>query len=113
LAAAGTEVCEPFELLELDVPEDTVGAVCGALAKARGTVRDTFPDGAYHRIICEMPTVELSAIEQLLPRLTRGEGNWTSRFEKYVPVTGELPTRPRSGPNPLNRAHYLAELTRS
>jgi ribosomal protection tetracycline resistance protein len=111
LAAAGTEVCEPYETLELDIPEDTVGAVCGALVKARGTVRDTLPDGAFHRIICELPTAELPGIEQQLPRLTRGEGNWTSRFAMYVPVAGDAPVRPRSGPNPLNRKSYLAEIS--
>lgn len=64
LANAGAEVCEPVELLELDVPADTIGAVCGALARARGTVRDTFPDGEFHRIMCEIPTAELALVEQ-------------------------------------------------
>ena len=29
LRIAGTEVCEPVEELELEIPEDTFGAVCG------------------------------------------------------------------------------------
>ena len=110
LHAAGTEVCEPVERLELDVPEDTVGAVCGALAKARGTIQDTFPDGEYHRIICEIPTVELPEIEILLPRLTRGEGTWEASFLRHEPVSGDPLERPRSGPNPLNRSQYLQEV---
>jgi ribosomal protection tetracycline resistance protein len=113
LRIAGTAVCEPVEELDLDIPEDTFGAVCGALVNARGIIRDTFPDGASRRIICEIPTAELRAVEQQLPRLTHGDGGWVSTFAGYVPVTGEAPLRARVSPNPLNRAHYLAEVARS
>src|SRR5262249_3825929 len=34
LLRAGTEVCEPIEELDLDIPEDTFGAVTGALVNA-------------------------------------------------------------------------------
>ena len=52
---AGTEVCEPVEELELEIPEDTFGAVCGALVNARATIRNVIPDSESHRIICEIP----------------------------------------------------------
>lgn len=111
LLQAGTAVCEPIEQLEVDAPEDTVGAVCTALIRARGTIQDTYPEGALHRIICEIPTAELPGIEQRLPGLTRGEGSWTSRYLRHEPVHDEAPTRPRSGPNLLNRERYLAEVS--
>jgi ribosomal protection tetracycline resistance protein len=113
LDGAGTEVCEPIEELDLEIPEETFGAVCGALVNARATMRNAVPDGASHRIVCEIPTAELRAVEQQLPGLTRGDGGWTSTFAGYVPVTGAPPTRARIGPNPLNRAYYLAEVARS
>lgn len=113
LHKAGTEVCEPLEELVLEIPEDTFGAVCGALIAARATMRNSYPDGASHRIICEIPTAELRAVEQQLPGLTRGDGGWESSFAGYIPVTGDAPTRKRVGPNPLNRAHYLAEVSQS
>jgi ribosomal protection tetracycline resistance protein len=113
LSMAGTEVCEPFELLELEIPEDAFGAVCGALVLVRATIQDSFTDGAACRVICEIPTAELRAVEQQLPGLTHGEGGWTSRFLRYMPVAGEPPARRRIGPDPLNRAQYLAELARS
>jgi ribosomal protection tetracycline resistance protein len=112
LKFAGTEVCEPFEELELDVPDDTFGAVCGALVNARGIIRDASTDGASRRIVAEIPTSELRGVEQQLPRLTRGDGGWISSFAGYVPVAGEPPARARTGPNPLNRAQYLAEVGR-
>lgn len=112
LRAAGTEVLEPVEALDLEIPEETFGAVCGALLHARATVRSVVREGESHRLICEIPTAELRAVEQQLPGLTRGEGGWESSFAGYAPLTGEPPTRARIGPNPLHRAHYLAEMAR-
>jgi ribosomal protection tetracycline resistance protein len=112
LLNAGTEVHEPVEELELDIPEDTFSAICGALVNARATIRNVVREEASHRIICEIPTAELRSVEQQLPRLTRGDGGWISSFAGYAPVTGGGPMRLRIGPNPLNRDHYLAEVAR-
>jgi ribosomal protection tetracycline resistance protein len=112
LCAAGTEVCEPIEAFEAEMPEDTFGAVSGALVNARATLRNAFADGASYRIICDIPTAELRGIEQQLPALTRGDGSWVSSFAGHIPVTGDPPIRARIGPNPLNRAHYLADVAR-
>ncbi len=113
LVRAGTDVCEPFEEMELEIPEDTFGAVCGALINARATIRTTAADGDTHRLICEIPTAELRGVEQQLPGLTRGDGGWTTSFLAHVPVTGEPPSRQRIGPNPFNFTHYLAEVARA
>jgi ribosomal protection tetracycline resistance protein len=112
LDRAGTTVCEPIEALEIELPEDTFSAVCGALINARATIRNTFPTETAHQILCDIPTAVLRGVEQQLPGLTRGEGSWTTTFAGYVPVTGDPPVRKRIGPNPLNRAHYLAEVAR-
>jgi ribosomal protection tetracycline resistance protein len=113
LLIAGTEVCEPVEEFDLEIPEDTFGAVTGALVAARATLRNAFREGgASYRVICEIPTAELRAVEQQLPGLTRGDGSWVSRFAGYVPVPGDAPISARVGPNPLNRAHYLADVAR-
>ncbi len=112
LERAGTETCEPIERLEIEIPEDTFGAVCGVLVNARAAIRNAFLSGDSYRIVCEIPTVELRGVEQQLPGLTRGDGSWESSFTGYIPVTGDPPLRARVGPNPLNRAHYLADVAR-
>ncbi|HEX3721617.1 MAG TPA: hypothetical protein VHV31_02440, partial [Nitrolancea sp.] len=111
LLGAGTEVCEPIEEIDLEIPEDTFGAVCGALINARATLRKTSLDDTTYHMLWEIPTAELRGVEQQLPGLTRGDGSWVSSFAGYVPVPGVAPTRARIGPNPLNRAHYLAEIS--
>jgi ribosomal protection tetracycline resistance protein len=113
LREAGTQVCEPVEALDLEIPEETFGAVCGALLNARATIRNAVPEGATHHITADVPTAELRGLEQQLPGLTHGEADWATSFAGYVLVSGEAPVRKRAGPNPLNRAHYLAELARA
>jgi ribosomal protection tetracycline resistance protein len=112
LRQAGTEVCEPIEELDIEIPEDTFGAVCGALLAARATMRNVWREGSSQRITCQIPTAELRACEQQLPGLTHGDAGWESRFAGYVPVGGDPPKRQRLGPDPRNRAHYLAEVAR-
>ena len=113
LADAGTAVCEPVEILDLDIPADTLGAVGGAVVAARGTIREASRLDASYRLTCVVPTAELGALERRLPPLTRGEAGWSSRFAGYEPVPGSPPHRTRLGPDPRNRAHYLAEVARS
>jgi ribosomal protection tetracycline resistance protein len=113
LLGAGTDVCEPFDVVEVEIPEDTSGVVCGAILNARGVIRTVTPDQESQHITCEVPTAELRLLEQQLPGLTRGDGGWVSSVGGYVAVSGEQPERARVGPNPLNRAHYLAEVARS
>lgn len=112
LRQAGTEVCEPVEEMDLEIPEDTFGQVCGALVNARATIRNAFRDGPWYRVVCEIPTAELHGIEQQLPGLTRGDVSWGTSFAGHVPITGVVPVRARVGPNPLDRAGYLADVAR-
>ncbi|MFL5761815.1 MAG: GTP-binding protein [Thermomicrobiales bacterium] len=110
LCDGGTLVCEPIEELDLEIPENTFGTVCGALVSARGSIRNAIRDGSTHLIVCDVPTSTLRTVEQQLPGLTRGEGSWVTSFAGYLPVSGDTPVRARLGPNPLNRSHYLAEV---
>jgi ribosomal protection tetracycline resistance protein len=51
-------------------------------------------------------------LERELPALTRGEGLLECAFDRYEPVRGEIPVRPRSDHDPLNRKEYLLQVTR-
>jgi len=51
-------------------------------------------------------------LQQLLPSLSRGEGVLECVFDRYEPVAGAPPTRPRTDKNPLDRKEYLLHVTR-
>jgi ribosomal protection tetracycline resistance protein len=112
LSRAGTEVCEPIEAIELEIPEDTFNQVYGALINARATIAGTYRQGTAHLITAEVPAAELRGLEQQLPGLTRGDAGWQTSFAGYRPVQGAAPVRARIGPNPLNRVEYIAAVGR-
>ena len=51
-------------------------------------------------------------LTQQLPGLTRGEGVLEAAFDRYRPVRGPVPSRPRTDHNPLNRKAYLLHVLR-
>ena len=60
----------------------------------------------------DIPAARVHGLRRRLPSLTRGEGVLESAFDRYEPVTGAIPTRPRSDHNPLNRKEYLLRMAR-
>jgi ribosomal protection tetracycline resistance protein len=87
LEQAGTRVFEPADSFELDVPPDTIAAVCAKLGEAGATVR---VDGG--RLEGVIPAKGVNACERQLPGMTRGEGVFLARFDGYR-VTGVRPVR--------------------
>ena len=59
-----------------------------------------------------MPAARVHELQQLLPSLTRGEGVLECGFERYEPVDGAVPSRPRTDHNPLDRKEYLLHVLR-
>ncbi len=60
----------------------------------------------------EIRTTRVRELEQQLPGLTRGEGVLDCVFDHYEQVREQMPRRPRSDHNPLNRMQYLLHVTR-
>jgi ribosomal protection tetracycline resistance protein len=60
----------------------------------------------------DIPAARVHGLRQQLPTLTRGEGVVEVTFDRYDPVAGPVPVRPRTDSNPLNRAEYLQRVTR-
>ncbi|MEU6991863.1 translation factor GTPase family protein [Streptomyces sp. NPDC046465] len=113
LREAGTAVHEPMHRFRLDVPADTVGAVLPALARLRAVPHTPTTNGSSYRLEGHVPAQQVHALEQLLPGLTRGEGELESSFDHYEPVRGGTPpTRERTDHDPLNRKDYLLRVVR-
>jgi ribosomal protection tetracycline resistance protein len=60
----------------------------------------------------EIAAARMHLLQQQLGGATRGEGVLELTFARYEPVSGAIPTRPRSDYNPLNRNEYLLHLAR-
>ena len=112
LKQAGTTVCEPVHRFALELPPDTLGATTAALAALRGIPLRTDRRGAATVLEGEIPAARVHELTRQLPSLTRGEGVLESAFERYEPVHGTIPTRPRTDDDPLDRREYIRRVLR-
>ncbi|MEU4389966.1 translation factor GTPase family protein [Kribbella sp. NPDC023855] len=112
LQEAGTTVYEPMHRFRLEIPTDTVRGVLAALTRLRAIPQVPALGAETSVLEGEIPAAAVYQLEQQLPGLSRGEGVLESAFERYQPVTGPIPTRPRTDNDPLNRRDYLLHVLR-
>ncbi|TCO51063.1 ribosomal protection tetracycline resistance protein [Kribbella antiqua] len=112
LQQAGTTVHEPMHRFQLEIPTDTTRAVLATLARLRAIPQVPALAAETSTLEGEIPAAAVYELEQQLPALTRGEGVLESAFERYQPVTGPIPSRPRTDHDPLNRSDYLLHVQR-
>jgi ribosomal protection tetracycline resistance protein len=112
LEQAGTVVCEPIHRFHLEFPADTLGAILPALARLHAAPEAPEVHGSSGIVEGEVPAGRVHELQQQLRALTRGEGVLECAFDRYEPVRDEIPARPRSDHNPLNRKEYLLRVTR-
>jgi ribosomal protection tetracycline resistance protein len=112
LQQAGTTVHEPMHRFQLEIPTDTTRAVLAALARLRAIPQVPALAAETSTLEGEIPAAAVYELEQQVPALTRGEGVLESAFERYQPVTGPIPDRPRTDHDPLNRREYLLHVQR-
>jgi ribosomal protection tetracycline resistance protein len=112
LKQAETLVYEPMHHFRLELPADLLGAVLPVLTHLRAIPRTTTMRGSACLLEGGIPAARVHDLQQQLPALTRGEGALESAFDRYQPVSGMVPTRPRSDHNPLDRHEYLLHVVR-
>jgi ribosomal protection tetracycline resistance protein len=116
LKRAGTVVYEPMQAFRLEIPADTFGAVMPVLTRLRASPRtqELRPRGAAAAYVIEgdIPAAHVHELQQSLPGLARGEAVFEAAFDRYDPVAGAPPMRPRTDHNPLNRKEYLLHVLR-
>ena len=109
---AGTVVCEPIHRFRLEAPADTFGALAPLLARLRAVPKTQESRGASYVLEGAVPAARVARFQQYVPGLTRGEGILECTFDRYEPISGTFPTRPRTDLNPLNRKEYLLHVNR-
>ncbi|GAB4138458.1 MAG: translational GTPase TypA [Cyanobacteria bacterium J069] len=86
--------CEPFELLVLDVPEESVGGCIERLGQRRGEMQDMRVGGnGRTQLEFVIPARGLIGFRGEFMRLTRGEGIMSHSFLDYRPLSGDVETR--------------------
>ncbi|MDN3242680.1 elongation factor G [Glycomyces tritici] len=112
LREAGTVVCEPLHRFRIELPAADLGGVLAALAKLRAVPEPPELDHGRCTLEGTLPAGAVHGLGQRLPGLTSGEGVLESVFERHEPVSGPVPSRPRTGANPLDREAYLLAVAR-
>jgi ribosomal protection tetracycline resistance protein len=112
LERAGTQVCEPVERLDLELPAGALGGTLATLGRLAAQVEGQFVQEGLAFVRALLPVARLPDLQRQLPGLTGGEGVLEAGFAGYQPVAGPPSRRPRTTADPLNRAEYLMELSR-
>lgn len=88
--------CEPFELLVIDVNTAYQGAVMSLVGNRRAELLQIIPLAEDKvRLEFEIPSRGLLGLRGLFLTETRGTGTISSRFLKYKPFAGDIPSRTR------------------
>ncbi len=90
------ELCEPYENLIVDVPENYAGSSIERLAGRKGEMRDMQTGNGRTTLTFHIPARGLIGFRSEFIRMTRGEGIMYHTFLHYRPFAGDIP-RQRNG----------------
>jgi len=80
------KMCEPYEALTVDVPEDSQGTIMEALGIRKGELQDMVPDGRGRvRLDYKIPTRGLIGFRTEFLTATQGNGLMYNVFDSYGP----------------------------
>jgi len=89
------QVCEPMELLTIDVPQDFMGPVMEALGTRKAEMINMTEMAGYLRLEFIIPARGLIGFRSNFLTLTKGNGIMHHVFHGYAPSKGEIPVRSR------------------
>jgi len=107
----GNEIQEPFELVTLELPDESVGGVMEELARRKGELRNMETVNGTTRLEYSIPTRGLIGFRSGYLTLTRGLGIMGSIYDGYQPYKGEVVSRTQGSliskdPGKLTRYAY-------
>ena len=81
------QICEPYEMLTVDVEETSQGAIMQALGERKGELKDMVPDGKGRvRLDYQIPSRGLIGFQTEFMTLTSGTGLKHHIFDHYGPA---------------------------
>jgi ribosomal protection tetracycline resistance protein len=112
LKRAGAVVCEPIHRFLLEIPRETLGSILPVLSRLRAVPAPRATSGSSYTLEGDIPAAHVHQLRVQLPALSRGEGVLEVTFDRFEPVVGRRPIRPRNDDNPLDREEYLLRVAR-
>lgn len=82
--------CEPYELVTIDVPSDSVSVVIEKMARRKGQMVSMNPEQNHMRLVYEVPTRGLLGYRGEFIVDTRGEGILCSEVTGFKPYAGDI-----------------------
>jgi ribosomal protection tetracycline resistance protein len=107
LRAAGTQVYEPCQAFEVEVPGDVLSSVISHLVALEATIGQPAESKTSWHLTGAIPTRRMQDLTLALPGLSHGEGTLWSRPGPDRPVRGAIPRRERFEPDPLDHDEYM------
>ncbi|OYW71708.1 MAG: GTP-binding protein TypA [Verrucomicrobia bacterium 12-59-8] len=86
-------LCEPFETLFLDVPDEYLGPIMKCINERKGKLEDMNAHGGRTTLQALVPTRGLIGFEFELMNLSSGHGIHSHLFKEYAPHAGPMQTR--------------------
>jgi len=93
LREVGGKLHEPYETLNVEVPEDKVGPVMELVGARRGILDEMLPRGTYSLLQFEIPARGLIGLRTRLLNATQGTAIIHHRYSGYRPKEGDVPNR--------------------
>lgn len=87
---AQPKLMEPVDQLEITVPDALMGDVMGELQTRRAMIMGMDAAGGYQKLTAKVPQKELAGFSNSLRSLTQGRASFTSSFDGFTPVAGNL-----------------------
>ena len=79
--------CEPFELVQIDTPEEYMGSIIESLSNRKGEMQDMMHTGnGQIRLIFQAPARGLIGYSTEFLSMTRGYGIMAHTFDEYLPM---------------------------
>jgi len=79
-------ILQPIMTVEVNVPDEYLGAVIGGINKRKGTVLDSEAKDGYTTINCEISLSDMFGYSTELRAHTQGKGEFTLEFARYETV---------------------------
>ncbi|MGC9314275.1 MAG: elongation factor G, partial [bacterium] len=76
-------ILEPYDNVEIIVPEEFTGDVMGDISSRRGKISGMEPTGAFTKVKAQVPQAELYKYSTILRSLTQGRGFFSREFSHY------------------------------